>query len=114
MKDAIVVLSLVTSRVVVLEIGEAGPLVKRLAKKSRQRAKKRSSKLPNLHPRLTLLTKLAIMALIIWLTVVVLFNIDAAKQGILMLFLELVILPLAITTVESVIAVLYARRQEMD
>lgn len=84
-----------------------------LAEKFRIRAKRRPAKL---HPFIALIVGLLSAALTIWLTVAVLHNMNAVMDDgrLSKNFVEVVILPLATTTIESVIAVLQARRQEMD
>ena len=84
-----------------------------LAEKCRVRARQRSAKL---HPFFALTIGLLSAALTIWLTTVVLRSMHAMTDAgtLSAAFAELVILPTATITVESIIAVLHARRQEMD
>ena len=84
-----------------------------LAEKCHIRARRRSAKL---HPFFALTFGLLSAALTIWLTTIVLHSMHTmTDNGTLSAsFAELVILPTATTTVESIIAVLHAHRREMD
>jgi Ca2+:H+ antiporter len=84
-----------------------------LAEKYRLRARRRPAKL---HPICAVIFGLLATALTIWLTTVVLDSMHAMTDSgrLSASFAELVILPTATTTVESIIAVLHACRQEMD
>ena len=84
-----------------------------LADKCRLRAKRRTAKL---HPVLALLIGLLSASLTVWLTTVVLRHVHATTDDgtLSSAFVELVILPTATTTIESIIAVLHASRREMD
>ena len=86
---------------------------KQLAEWRREYARKRPAKL---HPGVAFIIGLGATTLTIWLTILVLHNIHPLKRGdkISWTFVELVILPLATTTIENVIAVLHARRGEME
>lgn len=86
---------------------------KQLAIRYRERAITRTAKL---HPFVFLPMGTCAAVLAVWLTMVALHNIHAVKKSdkISLIFVELVILPLATTTVENVISVLHARRRQMD
>lgn len=86
---------------------------RRLAQTRRHRAIGRPSKL---HPGAALASGLLAAASTICFTVVAMRNIHALTEDdeIPKTFVELVILPLATTTVDGIIALLHARRQDMD
>ena len=88
-------------------------LSQELARRLRSRASRRKDKL---HPCVSLLLGAVATVSTVLLTTMALVNIHAATESgaISPTFLELVILPLATTTIENTIAVLHARRQEMD
>lgn len=86
---------------------------RRLAEASHQRATREHSKL---HPAVALAIGLMATASTTWLTILVMRHLEATmeKGEISPNFVELVMLPLATTTVEGIISVLHAQRQEMD
>lgn len=85
----------------------------KLAERKRELATRQAFKLS---PYVAIPLGISAATLTVWLTITALRNIDAVKKDdrISLTFVELIIMPLATTTIESVIAILHARRREMD
>lgn len=108
--------ALVQSSVPALAVGST-PVSMRLSHELALRRHKRAKdKVAKLQPVLAVLTGAIAAALTGWQTYVMLDHLDVLLKGgnLPLTFVELVILPIATTTLEKSIAVIHAKRREME